>query len=607
MRKLLNTNLKGDGNIYVIFLLAAIMGISFFMVGGVIPVITNEATDYKVVQVDLAGDASKSALRSNLQMTTFTACKSTNNFQYVNQFSPKVAVRNSDYTRADGIGINSKGQIILSVQGKTLQIYDKDEKTLINKSDAELPSNGEHRPYEIAIGADDRIYVADQDSSEIRIYSPDGSKVINTITGSLVPRGFSTLRGIAVDKAGNIALTDAGNNRVVRFSNTGEYIGPPITSAGGISLNNPSGMHFDSKNDLYIADDGNNRLVKLNNDGTQTIEVIGTQGSGDNQFDQPDEVAIDASDNVFVTDVVNSRIMVFDNNLKQIAKFGKYGSGNGEFINPWSIDVNNNGRVFVSDTINGRVEIFDKLCGGENIITPTATPTKAPTPIPTSPPTPTKIAVTQPPNKCEAGELAVMLIVDKSGSMDSAVTINNVKRSLESFTNRMLQSSGNNLFSLMSFTDKASSDIPLNTVNANRNLISSIVDKYVPLKGSPTNLEPTFIHQQNFISQVDARGNDYKKVILIVSDGDFSNQGVTRDEEQAKRLKDRFIATAHQIRDMPEVDVYMAKIGGDLKSFTSIFAKAVPDLQYTTYVKFVNSQGSQLPQALDQIFTEVCR
>ena len=69
-------------------------------------------------------------------------------------------------------------------------------------------------------------------------------------------------------------------------------------------------------------------------------------------------VAVDWSDNVFVTDYVNDRIQKFTNTGKFIRKWGSHGSGNGQFDTPIGIAINPNGYVFVADYLNDRIQKF---------------------------------------------------------------------------------------------------------------------------------------------------------------------------------------------------------------------------------------------------------
>jgi sugar lactone lactonase YvrE len=86
---------------------------------------------------------------------------------------------------------------------------------------------------------------------------------------------------------------------------------------------------------------------------------IGAGVLGDN-FDQPTDVAWDASENIFISDGHgNSRIAKFDKNGKFIKTWGNKGSGPGQFDDPHSIAIDAKGNLYVGDRENHRIQIFD--------------------------------------------------------------------------------------------------------------------------------------------------------------------------------------------------------------------------------------------------------
>ncbi|ABS56118.1 NHL repeat containing protein [Methanoregula boonei 6A8] len=85
----------------------------------------------------------------------------------------------------------------------------------------------------------------------------------------------------------------------------------------------------------------------------------GSSGSGNGQFSQPEEVAINTTGYIYVTDNQNNRIQVFDPSGNYVSQWGSAGSGNGKFEGPSGIAVNTTGYVYVTDYGNGRIQAFD--------------------------------------------------------------------------------------------------------------------------------------------------------------------------------------------------------------------------------------------------------
>ncbi len=86
---------------------------------------------------------------------------------------------------------------------------------------------------------------------------------------------------------------------------------------------------------------------------------FGSGGSGDGQFDAPEDIAINGTGHIFVVDSFNNRVQIFDNEGVYVSQFGSAGSGDGQFADPIGIAINSTGYVYVPDTDNHRIQIFD--------------------------------------------------------------------------------------------------------------------------------------------------------------------------------------------------------------------------------------------------------
>ncbi len=131
---------------------------------------------------------------------------------------------------------------------------------------------------------------------------------------------------VAVDPAGNVYIADEGSNRIRKVNTAGTIStiagngkdgfngdGGPATSA---SLNDPRGVAVDAAGNVYISDRGNNRIRKVDTAGIiSTIAGNDKEGfSGDGglaisaSLSAPREVAVDAAGNVYISDAGNFRI-----------------------------------------------------------------------------------------------------------------------------------------------------------------------------------------------------------------------------------------------------------------------------------------------------------
>ncbi|MCR4322754.1 MAG: 6-bladed beta-propeller [Candidatus Azambacteria bacterium] len=182
--------------------------------------------------------------------------------------------------------------------------------------------------------------------------------------------------GIVVDSSRNVYITDSGNNRVQKFTDTGEFIeqwgstcrlsdgfgcidpdgsGPLV--AGDGQFYGPHSIAVDSLGNIYITELFNRRIQKFSQDGV-FITKWGMQGVGDGQFNSPRGITVDSSENIYVVDGGNHRIQKFDSNGNFITKWGTLGSSDGQFSFPLDVAADSLNFIYVADANNNRIQKF---------------------------------------------------------------------------------------------------------------------------------------------------------------------------------------------------------------------------------------------------------
>ena len=167
----------------------------------------------------------------------------------------------------------------------------------------------------------------------------------NANTGGIGSNSLRGPRGLAFDTAGNLWISDTGNNRILRFNaavldsptptadlvlgqkdflSGGANGGANKVSASGLS--SPWGLVFDSSNNLYAADFANARVLKFPAPVNTGASAAGVFGQSDftsvvlpsqptNQtLAGPTGVALDNSGNLYVAVPGDNRVLVFTAN-----------------------------------------------------------------------------------------------------------------------------------------------------------------------------------------------------------------------------------------------------------------------------------------------------
>ncbi len=154
-----------------------------------------------------------------------------------------------------------------------------------------------------------------------------------------VTNGFEDGLGIAVDGAGTLYLSDAGNTRVLRWNGAAgkangasadAAIGQPDLVTKGFATTAAkffavAGVAADAAGRVWVADGSNNRVLRFDNaaalaNGSSAIGVLGqttfttgTSGTTATSMRNPTSVVVDASGNLYVGERGNSRVLIFLN------------------------------------------------------------------------------------------------------------------------------------------------------------------------------------------------------------------------------------------------------------------------------------------------------
>lgn len=174
--------------------------------------------------------------------------------------------------------------------------------------------------------------------------------------------GFNAAYGLRVDPQDNVWTVDLGANQIVKFDKDGNVAlvlgrkpeaigvrppppgaapggggggggfgaaapGPPGSGVPGSTFNRPSDVAWDKAGNIYIADGlaQINRVAKFAPDG-RFIRQWGSTGSENGQFNGLKSLAIDAEGNVYVADLGNKRIQVFDGDGNYKSQFKNIGT-----------------------------------------------------------------------------------------------------------------------------------------------------------------------------------------------------------------------------------------------------------------------------------------
>ncbi len=180
-------------------------------------------------------------------------------------------------------------------------------------------------PAGLAIDEENRfLYVANTGTDQILVYDADTFKLLRKIGTAgknhtlTTPGDFSSPTNVAVDKDGNVFVTDTMNDRVEEFDADGVF-----------------------------------------------IRAFGKNGDGPGDFARPKGIAVDCDGHVWVADAMLNRLQVFTPEGELRLVVGGFGMLPGEFQALTGVTIDKTNRVFTSEQFLGRVQMFRYVTNGE--------------------------------------------------------------------------------------------------------------------------------------------------------------------------------------------------------------------------------------------------
>ena len=213
-------------------------------------------------------------------------------------------------------------------------------------------------PYGLAVDSKGNLYIADGKVGAVFVFSTE-TKDLQMIKNG-VHAHFGDIIGLAIDDADRLFVSDTKLHHVLVFGKDHKIEGS--ISEGG--LVDPGGLAIDNENRfLYVADAALDQVLVYDADKLTLIRKLGTAGkkhtlTEPGQFSVPTNVAVDADGNLYVTDMYNNRVEVFDADGNFIRQWGKSGDRPGTFSRPKGIAIDADGHVWVADAVQDILQCY---------------------------------------------------------------------------------------------------------------------------------------------------------------------------------------------------------------------------------------------------------
>lgn len=262
---------------------------------------------------------------------------------------------------ADFVHLATDGTVVWATTAShTIRVYACSDGTFITTYGASGSGNGQFND-PIGIAHDGaNLYVVDRDNSRVQKLTPGYAYAAKVGASGSGNGQFAQARGMAVDSTGRVLVCDEDNERIQRFTNA--LVFDSVLVAGGAgsgdgqfaSNNGPYDIAMNADDSFWVADKGNARIQKFTAAGAYSAQVgvlgttwalqgtFGSTGTGNDNFDTPNQVAVDSSGNVYIADRENDRLIKRNSS-------GAYVSSISGLTGITGVAVDSSGNIYTSE------------------------------------------------------------------------------------------------------------------------------------------------------------------------------------------------------------------------------------------------------------------
>ena len=265
-----------------------------------------------------------------------------------------------------GLAVDSKGLLyVADTKVGAVFIFNPESR------DAEFIKHGVDakfgRIFGLAIDDADRLFVSDGQYSHVLVFNPQHKQEAQFGDGVMSDPG-----GLAIDEENRfLYVANTGSDQVLVYDADNfkllRKIGTPgkdhtLTTPGDFSK--PTNVAVDKNGNLYVTDTLNDRVEVFDAEGT-FIRAFGKNGDGPGDFARPKGIAVDCDGHVWVADAMLNRLQVFTAEGDLRLMVGGFGMLPGQFQTLTGIVIDKNNRVFTSEQYMGRVQMFRYVTNAE--------------------------------------------------------------------------------------------------------------------------------------------------------------------------------------------------------------------------------------------------
>jgi len=309
---------------------------------------------YYVYLGDIYGESNLLKIKNNQESTLI---------KIWNFITGEITKRNIDLKRPQAMLSDGKGKLYISdVSHQAIFVID----TVLGTQTLWYHSAENKKfisPIGLTFGAENELLVADSELGKVIRLDLSG-RPIGVIAHPSLTRPTGIVRIASQQK---IYVSDTYNHDIKVFNDAGELLF--VIGKKGEALlefNAPTFLAAHT-NGLLVSDTLNARvhLIKNDDDGGITMNssshFYGRRGMKLGNLTRPKGVASDSDGNIYIIESYFDHMLVFSEADQFLLPLGGTGHGPGEFYLPSGMFIDEQDKIYISDMMNGRISVFQFL------------------------------------------------------------------------------------------------------------------------------------------------------------------------------------------------------------------------------------------------------
>lgn len=263
------------------------------------------------------------------------------------------------FNSPNGVAVDSSGNIYVADTGRhRVVVFNRSGRYLFRFGSEKVKNKGVRLlrgqlllPLNVAVAGNGDIYVSSLAASKVSVFNKRG-KFKNEFKADRPIKLLISGKKLYITTPGQIWITDLRGKIMQRWGTKGRRLR---------QFEFPNGVALDKKGNLFVSDSQNMRIQIFNKKG----ELIGGVGKPPANMNDSKRLfglglglVLDEQQRVFVADALRHAVRVFTYDGEDLGEYGDQGSNEGRFNYPSDIAYMGGGVFAVADKWNDRVQVL---------------------------------------------------------------------------------------------------------------------------------------------------------------------------------------------------------------------------------------------------------